>query len=181
MMFPLLSPFTELDNVSAIKCYHCTVAPPSRHQNNTKTQLCSKFDESSYYEVDCPWSTMCMKRIFKLKLLKGEQETVSRGCAQQKNTEQVIICHTKTQTPFSIDAIPILCQVYKSGAWTPQHNIEEPYTEGCQTIDDSTYCFCRGSLCNSATKTSDRGNYHADAMAVIFVFNVMKYIRTIEH
>ncbi|XP_050071310.1 uncharacterized protein LOC126559227 [Anopheles maculipalpis] len=154
----LLLFIAELEYVAGIKCYHCTVAPPSRHQNNTKTQLCSKFDESSYYEVDCPWSTMCMKRIFKLKLLKGEQETVSRGCAQQKNTEQV----------------------YRSGSWTPQHNIEEPYTEGCQTIDDSTYCFCRGSLCNSATKTTDRANYHTDAMAVIFVFNVMKYIRSAE-
>ncbi|XP_058119310.1 uncharacterized protein LOC131288828 [Anopheles ziemanni] len=155
----LLIFIADHQGVAAIKCYQCTVAPPSRHQNNTKTQLCSKFDESDLYQVDCPWSTMCMKRIFKLQLLKGEQETVSRGCAQQKNTEQV----------------------YKSGAWTPEHNIEEPYEEGCQTLDDSTYCFCRGALCNSATKAAERGSYHTDAMAVIFVFNVMKYIRNIEH
>ncbi|XP_050083165.1 uncharacterized protein LOC126569827 isoform X1 [Anopheles aquasalis] len=156
----LLIFIAELNGVSAIKCYRCTVAPPSKHQNNTKPQLCSKFEESDYYTVDCPWSTMCVKRIFKLQLLKGEQETVSRDCAQQKNTEQV----------------------YKSGTgWTPEHNIEEPYTEGCQTIDDSTYCFCRGSYCNSATKTSDWSSYHTDAMAVIFVFNVMKYLRNIDH
>ncbi|XP_058061574.1 uncharacterized protein LOC131211912 isoform X1 [Anopheles bellator] len=155
----LLIFITEFNGVSAIKCYRCTVAPPSRHQNNTKTQLCSKFDESDYYTVDCPWSTMCVKRIFKLQLLKAEQETVSRDCAQQKNTEQV----------------------YKSGAWTPEHNIEEPYTEGCQTIDDSTYCFCRGSYCNSATTTSELSNYATDIMGVILVFNVMKYVSKIDH
>ncbi|XP_055604738.1 uncharacterized protein LOC129752973 [Uranotaenia lowii] len=153
----LLVLILEINIVLGIKCYYCTVAPPNRYSNNTKTQLCSKFNHSDHFTVDCPWSTMCMKRIFKLQLLKAEQETISRSCAQQKNTEQI----------------------YKNGNWTKEHNIEEPYQEGCQTIDDSTYCFCRGSLCNSAPKVEN--SYHTDAMAVIFVFNVMKYIRNIEY
>lgn len=148
----------EIDTALGVKCFRCTVAPPNRYANNTKPQLCSKFDHSDYYTVDCPWSTMCVKRIFKLQLMKGEQETTSRDCAQQKNTEQI----------------------YKNGNWTKQHHIEEPYEEGCQTIDDSTYCFCRGSLCNSATQV-EKSNYATDAMAVIFVFNVMKYIIKIDY
>lgn len=71
-------------------------------------------------------------------------------------------------------------QIYKNGNWTKEHHIEEPYEEGCQTIDDSTYCFCRGSMCNAATKV-EKNSYHTDAMSVIFVFNVMKYIRNIEY
>jgi hypothetical protein len=40
--------------------------------------------------IDCPYSTMCVKRIYRLKLLNGEEtETVTRDCAQQKITEHV--------------------------------------------------------------------------------------------
>lgn len=63
------------------------------------------------------------------------------------------------------------------------HTIEEPYEEGCITqktdgVRDMTYCHCRGSYCNSSTKESP--SYHTDAMAVIFVFNAMKYLRNID-
>lgn len=45
--------------------------------------------------------------------------------------------------------------------------------------DQSTmYCYCRGSMCNTAPK--DSPSYHTDAMAVIFVFNAMKYLRSID-
>lgn len=63
--------------------------------------------------------------------------------------------------------------------------MEEPYEEGCVTQKDigtlgtsTIYCHCRGSYCNSATK--DSPSYHTDAMAVIFVFNAMKYLRSID-
>ncbi|XP_062554146.1 uncharacterized protein LOC134219429 [Armigeres subalbatus] len=149
----------ESNTALGVKCFRCTVAPPNRYAiNSTKTQLCSKFDHSDYYAVDCPWSTMCVKRVYKIQLMNREQETISRDCAQQKKTEQI----------------------YKNGNWTKEHHIEEPYEEGCQTIDDTTYCFCRGSMCNAATKV-EKNSYHTDAMAVIFVFNVMKYIRNIEY
>lgn len=76
-------------------------------------------------------------------------------------------------------------QVYNEnkGNWTQVHTIEEPYEEGCVTqkidgVHDMTYCHCRGSYCNSSTKESP--SYHTDAMAVIFVFNAMKYLRNID-
>lgn len=75
-------------------------------------------------------------------------------------------------------------QVFKNGAWQSENTVEEPYEPGCTTqkdigIDSSTmYCHCRGGLCNSASKEST--NYHTDAMAVIFVFNAMKYLRSVD-
>lgn len=54
--------------------------------------MCSKFDESDEYIVDCPYSTMCLKTISTLHLQNGQlQETYTRGCAPQKDTKQVCI------------------------------------------------------------------------------------------
>lgn len=73
--------------------------------------------------------------------------------------------------------------MYKQGSWQNEISVEEPYVEGCvnQTGDgdqSTVYCHCRGSMCNTAPK--DGPSYHTDAMAVIFVFNAMKYLRSIE-
>lgn len=77
-----------------IKCYKCAVTVEkiySYSKNATIiTPMCSKFDESDEYTVDCPYSTMCLKTISKLHLQNGQQqETVTRGCAPQKDTKQV--------------------------------------------------------------------------------------------
>lgn len=70
-------------------------------KNGAQSHLCSKFDESDDFITDCPYSTMCMKRIFKLQLPRGEPvETITRGCANQKYTEQVRI-HMKMHAIFS--------------------------------------------------------------------------------
>lgn len=67
--------------------------PPPENKdtkNGAQSLLCSKFDESSDFIVDCQYSTMCMKRVFKLQLPRGQPvETITRGCANQKYTEQV--------------------------------------------------------------------------------------------
>ncbi|KAJ6636446.1 hypothetical protein Bhyg_15036 [Pseudolycoriella hygida] len=154
--------FMLLDQSNAIQCYRCTVAPTNRHENRSQ-QLCLHFSESDEYVVDCPYSTMCMKEIYKYQLMSGEViETVSRNCANQKHKEQV----------------------FKNRAWHEESTVEEPYEAGCVTGKDAkndygtTYCHCTGSLCNSATKEST--SYHTDAMAVIFVFNAMKYLRSVD-
>lgn len=60
--------------------------------------------------------------------------------------------------------------------------MEEPYEEGCKEDQDgSTYCHCKGALCNAAVQTVDNSALHTDAMAVIFVFNLMKYLRNVEY
>lgn len=74
-------------------------------------------------------------------------------------------------------------QVYTQGTWETEISIEEAYKEGCEATNDvekgkRTTCHCHGSLCNSASK--DTSSYHTDAMAVIFVFNAMKYLRSVD-
>lgn len=78
-------------------------------------------------------------------------------------------------------------QVFKNGAWQEENTVEEPYEPGCAiqksvgietTTTTTTYCHCTGALCNSASKEST--SYHTDAMAVIFVFNAMKYLRSVD-
>lgn len=152
--------FMLLDQSNAIQCYRCTVAPTNRHENRSQ-QLCLHFSESDEFIVDCPFSTMCMKKVYKYQLLDGVIETVSRDCAQQKNTEPD----------------------YKNGAWEDKNTIEEPYENGCAVhkfgdSEPTVYCHCKGSLCNSANK--ETFSYHTDAMAVIFVFNAMKYLRNVD-
>lgn len=81
--------FSITDVSKAIKCYRCTVAPTHRMLNRTQ-QLCAQFSESDEFTIDCPYSTMCMKKVFWYQLQDGTKiETVSRNCADQKYTEQV--------------------------------------------------------------------------------------------
>ncbi|XP_055377545.1 uncharacterized protein LOC129609574 isoform X2 [Condylostylus longicornis] len=148
----------------AIKCYQCHVGVyVYQIGNNTKQPaLCSKFDWSEDYIVDCPFSTMCLKKVHKYVLNDNGDtiETVLRDCASQKYRDQV----------------------FRQGGWQEEHRIEEPYQEGCEELIPSekatisTYCHCRGNLCNSATKESN--GLHTDAMAVIFVYNALKYLNS---
>mgnify|MGYP006952295633 CR=1 FL=1 len=60
------------------------------------------------------------------------------------------------------------------------------YKSGCQETDNSAglrtnselYCYCDSNLCNSAQSTKDNLS-HTDVMTVIFVFNTVKYIRSL--
>lgn len=80
----------KTDAAYAIKCYRCTVGPT--HRTNRTQQLCNQFTESDEFTIDCPYSTMCLKKVFWYTLQDGTKiETVSRNCADQKYTEQVNI------------------------------------------------------------------------------------------
>lgn len=79
----------KTDVTYAIKCYRCTVGPTHRVANRTQ-QLCAQFQETDEFTIDCPYSTMCLKKVFWYTLQDGTKiETVSRNCADQKYTEQV--------------------------------------------------------------------------------------------
>ncbi|XP_043064448.1 uncharacterized protein LOC108100612 [Drosophila ficusphila] len=74
-----------------LKCFKCSVSIEKYVVDNKSitTPLCSQFQKSSNYIVPCPYSTMCLKSISILRLQNGQnQEAVTRGCAQQKNTTQ---------------------------------------------------------------------------------------------
>ncbi|XP_023713315.1 uncharacterized protein LOC111867563 [Cryptotermes secundus] len=151
--------------VTALRCYRCFIHPQSPKSNET-TQLCSHFDGSSLYETDCKYSTFCMKRTFELPLQKGKVvRGVLRDCAPQQNNYQS----------------------YDGTQWKMKTVIEETiYVEGCHPSEpqgvktpSTEYCYCSGNLCNGAKPSRETSHHHTDAMAVIFVFNAMKYIRSL--
>ncbi|XP_054279792.1 uncharacterized protein LOC128997984 [Macrosteles quadrilineatus] len=150
----------NVQECAGIVCFYCTIQPPSRGSNQT-AQLCSKFDGSNNYHIDCPHSTLCMKRTFHHSLQGGKTIQVSeRGCAPQKRN----------------------IHFYQDGNWRMENKIEEDvYNVGCQNDEGlgmrspTEYCYCATNLCNSGDKSRD----HADTMAVIIIFNLLKYIQSL--
>ncbi|XP_030370140.1 uncharacterized protein LOC115620841 [Scaptodrosophila lebanonensis] len=136
----------------ALQCYKCSVTV-EKYVVDNKTQvtpLCSKFIETSEYTVECRYSTMCLKSVSVLHLQNGQrQETITRGCAQQKNTTQV----------------------FRNKQWEQEHLVQEVYAEGCKEIKGNNlagsrnvHCYCRGDLCNS----SNHPNLHSKVLIMIF-------------
>ncbi|KAK7794426.1 hypothetical protein R5R35_003801 [Gryllus longicercus] len=177
----------------ALSCYKCTVLPPP-HSSNETARLCSHFDGSARFQVDCPYSTFCLKRTFELPLGKGKTVAgVERDCAPQRYRFQ------------RYDEA--------RGRWHTEDAVAEAaYAPGCAPergeaarsvkSASATYCYCQSHLCNGATRSGGGGgggggvggvgrggaraapaplptSHHTDAMAVIFVFNAMKYIRSL--
>lgn len=77
-----------LGQSEAVRCFRCSVTMEPKHN---KTMLCTKFDGSSNFVVDCPHSTMCVKTVLRSQLAGNQVETVIRDCAQQKFIEQVTL------------------------------------------------------------------------------------------
>ncbi|KAL7740174.1 hypothetical protein ACLKA6_003883 [Drosophila palustris] len=140
-----------------LQCYKCSVTVEKYFIDNATiiTPLCSKFTESPHYMVQCPYSTMCLKTISILHLQNGQkQETVTRGCAQQKNTTQV----------------------FRNKQWEQEHLVQEVYKEGCTEIQANNlagstniHCYCRGELCNSSSFFS----LNKTVLSVIILINVL--------
>ncbi|RZF38113.1 hypothetical protein LSTR_LSTR006512 [Laodelphax striatellus] len=153
--------------VRGLKCYQCTTVYSPTMPNETEVHLCSKFDQSEKYEVDCPYSTFCMKKTFQLELQYGKVvQGESRNCAAQKRQQQV----------------------FKDGKWQMHSSIDEHiYSVGCEQeethgVKSSTaqYCYCDTNLCNGGESTREPPTiHHTDTMAVIFIFNAIKYIQSL--
>ncbi|KAF4516888.1 hypothetical protein B566_EDAN011233 [Ephemera danica] len=153
------------ESTQAIQCFQCTVKPPKSHTNETR-KPCTNFRESKEFIVDCPHSTLCMKHIYWLELANGTVEGVTRDCAPQRY-------HYRE---------------YENEEWKRKMRVDtEAYEEGCIVSEPgsnkptrSEYCYCSQHLCNAGKATHDATSAaHTDAMAVIFVFNAMKYIRSL--
>lgn len=63
----MLGFFLDIPLAECIQCYKCTTVGPQPLQNETK-RICSDFDHSERYIVDCPYSTFCMKKTFTVNL-----------------------------------------------------------------------------------------------------------------
>jgi hypothetical protein len=76
----------------------------------------------------------------------------------------------------------MLLQDYQNNKWVKVANIVEAYPEGCvKETDGSEYCHCRGNYCNTSSNIDSKSSLHTDTMAVIFVFNLVKYFRNMEY
>lgn len=76
-------------------------------------------------------------------------------------------------------------QNYVKNQWIKEVTVDEPYFEGCNknADDGSEYCHCRGDLCNSAPKIDSviALSNGVDTMAVLVVFNLVKYFRNMDY
>ncbi|XP_018794285.1 PREDICTED: uncharacterized protein LOC108972216 isoform X3 [Bactrocera latifrons] len=98
---------SRIDSVAAIKCFKCGVTVEKNYIQNITvlTPMCTKFDWSENFIIDCPFSTMCLKTISTLHLQNEKQNAITRGCAPQKDTKQRLTrrCFSKKLSDFGAD------------------------------------------------------------------------------
>ena len=127
----------SVNTIDGLQCYQCTADPHIQNgPKSTTLYTCSDFDHSDKYVIDCPYSTLCLKRVQSLVI--NDLVTVNvttRGCATQKS---------KTPT-------------YVNGSWTDVIQIVEPYQSGCyesfvkdNRLTQRVNCYCHGDFCNYA-------------------------------
>jgi len=122
-------------------CHSCVVKAPPRAPGTplSTPALCSQFDGSDRFVVNCSQSTFCQTRTYrfyhKQGTGRGEVVIVERGCAQQSYQHQALV----------------------RGKWrTVTTVLEEVYTSGCLTdrewagplSSDTEYCYCKEDKCN---------------------------------
>ncbi|XP_073948340.1 uncharacterized protein isoform X2 [Choristoneura fumiferana] len=107
-----------------------------------RIEVCDNFNASTAerFITECPRSTMCSKRVTTFDTGSGlSTRGIQRGCAFQTTEGE---------------------QIKVNRGWEVLNKVYEPYEEKC--IDDpsngdrvtkTVLCYCRGDLCNSATKT----------------------------
>lgn len=67
-----------------MECYKCSVL--DLKFPNQPQLPCSEFEDTHKFKVNCRFSTMCVKKILRYKLLDGhEVETFVRDCADQSD------------------------------------------------------------------------------------------------
>eukprot|EP00090_Calanus_glacialis_P006439 TRINITY_DN15012_c0_g1_i1.p1 TRINITY_DN15012_c0_g1~~TRINITY_DN15012_c0_g1_i1.p1 ORF type:complete len:210 (-),score=20.47 TRINITY_DN15012_c0_g1_i1:129-758(-) len=141
ILFALL-PLSFFQGNTAIECYSCYVKPPPRAPGSVIPEfetLCSTFDQSEEYIVNCTQSTQCMTRTFRLQHRQGSKVgdvvIVERGCAMQAYEHQALV-RGKWRTIITI--------------------MEEAYSTGCVSdrewagalASDTEYCYCDEDRCN---------------------------------
>lgn len=139
--------------IESILCYKCTIVAPPSYHNLTK-RLCSDFDGSDHFMVDCPYSTFCMKKMYTVKLKTKLVNGTARDCASQMN----------------------VFQDFEDGRWQRKISIDEPYEEGCTESNDKgqlysriKYCYCKGDFCNSSYKLDNTISVNIIAVMIVYV------------
>jgi len=128
-------------DLMGLLCHSCVVKSPPRAPGTPVSEpaLCSQFDGSDRFVVNCSQSTFCQTRTYRFYHKQGtgtgEVVIVERGCAQQSYQHQALV----------------------RGKWrTVTTVLEEVYTSGCLTdrewagplSSDTEYCYCKEDKCN---------------------------------
>ncbi|XP_014094359.1 uncharacterized protein [Bactrocera oleae] len=151
---------SKIDSITAIKCFKCSVTVEKNEIENITvlTPMCTKFDRSEDFIIDCPFSTMCLKTISTLHLQNENQNTIIRGCAPQKDTKQV----------------------FKNRRWHQEFSVQEVYDEGCIEFKENhlsasskIHCYCRGNLCNSGPGKIFADQVLATSLVVCYLFSLL--------
>ncbi|KAM3964058.1 uncharacterized protein ACR2FA_002103 isoform 2-T2 [Aphomia sociella] len=124
---------------ASVRCFKCE---PRFSHYQTDLNTCELFDSSDKFVQQCNSSTMCYKKKITINI-GNDLTTYERGCAYQT---------------MSGDQKKI------NGKWILVNNIYEVYKENCEEdvsaehdrLTNSLHCYCRGDLCNAATKLSKK-------------------------
>merc|ERR1711953_135864 len=137
----LLKLINAPSDLLGLLCHSCVVKPPPRAPGSAPSEpaLCSQFDGSDRFVVNCSQSTFCQTRTYRFHHKQGKEMgevvIVERGCAQQSYQHQALV----------------------RGKWrTVTTVLEEVYTSGCMTdrewagplSSDTEYCYCQEDKCN---------------------------------
>lgn len=132
---------TYVSYSTAIRCYRCSLTKTNLYLTEP-SGLCSEFDYSDRFIVDCPESTFCVKKTYQAKIA-GLRNGTDRFCAFQKFETHEIV----------------------NREWIPKVIIEEPYAENCTVINDqglrtgwTEECYCKTDLCNEAPQFQSVGS-----------------------
>jgi len=126
----------------SLECYYCHVKPKPRHPSKKERApdlLCSEFDGSARFLVNCTASTFCRTRTYShYHFQHGDEREVritERGCAHQSYSYQTL----------------------DRGKWTSVTDIKDNIAgEGCfsdkvwagRLSSGTQYCYCSTDRCN---------------------------------
>lgn len=144
----------------SLQCYKCALQVHTRRINETVLP-CTRFEENSKeFIVDCPYSTVCMKKTVTLTLSDGESvSTTMRDCAHQSYVLQEYK-NEKWRTALVIDE----SRYQHSCLIEKQHHLITTRTEGC---------YCPENLCNSAP------TLHIPAITTVIITALARHVRTL--
>ncbi|XP_066138393.1 uncharacterized protein [Euwallacea fornicatus] len=140
MMIIYLIVIFSLKSVNCIQCYQCYLAEKPYYINEKVVRICTQFDYSDDYLVDCPKSTFCYKKTVRDVFYGTEYVREERGCALQLYTGQ------------RYDEIL---------GWKQESRVvENAYQRGCKKVEDYGQkivdveeCYCDSyNLCNSGMR-----------------------------
>jgi len=126
---------------TSLQCYHCHVKPKPRKSFNEEVQdrLCSDFDGSDRFLINCTHSTYCRTRTYSIShnMFGSSEEMLitERGCAKQSYSYQTLIRGKWKTVTDIMDTIQ-------------EEVCFRDYTWADRLGSGTEYCYCNSDRCN---------------------------------